>query len=52
MESVSIKLDFSASVRQHRAENRSVYKIREDLSTELTPQSQKKTIYRGTLEVY
>ena len=36
--------DFFVSSRKHRAENRNVYKIHEDLSTELTPKSRKKTI--------
>jgi len=34
----SVNSDFFVRARKHRAENRSVYKIREDLSTELTPQ--------------
>jgi len=40
--------DFFASSRKHRAENRNVYKIHEDLSTGLTPKSWKKTIIRGS----
>ena len=44
----SINSDFFVIARKHRAENRSVYKIREDLSTELTQQSREKTINRGT----
>ena len=39
--------DFFVSVRKHRTENRSVRSVHEDLSTELTPQSQKKTIIRN-----
>ena len=31
----------------HRAENRSVHRVHEDSSTELTPQSRKKCIFRG-----
>ena len=38
------------SARKHRTENRSVYDIHEDSSTELTPQSRKKTIFRGALK--
>jgi len=34
-----------------RAENRSVYKIHEDLSTGLTPLSREKTINRGALRI-
>ena len=42
--------DFFVSARKHRTENRSVYSIHEDSSTELTPQSRKKTIFRGALK--
>ncbi len=44
---VSNNSDFFVSARKHRAENRSVYNIHEDLSTELTQQSRKKTIIEG-----
>jgi len=40
----SINSDFFVSARKHRAEDRSVYIIHDGLSTELTPQSRKKTI--------
>ncbi len=40
------------SARKHRTENRSVYDIHEDSSTELTPQSRKKTIFRGALRPF
>ena len=41
--------DFFVSARKHRAENRSVHRVHEDLSTQLTQQSQKKYIFRGAL---
>ena len=50
LEGASENPDFFASARKHRAQNRSVYAIHEDSSTELTPQSRKKTIFRGALE--
>ncbi len=40
----SINSDFFVIARKHRAENRSVYEIREDLSTVLTQQSRKKQL--------
>ena len=43
--------DFFVSARKHRTENRSVYDIHEDSSTELTPQSRKKTILRGAQQI-
>ena len=38
------------SPSNHRAENRSVHGVHEDSSTELTPQSRKKCIFRGALK--
>ena len=39
------------SARKPRAEDRSVHAVHEDLSTELTPQSRKRTVFRGALEL-
>ena len=50
-EGISKNLDFFVSARKHRTENRSVYDIHEDSSTELTLQSRKKTIFRGALDI-
>ena len=36
---------------KHRAENRGAYGIHEDLSTELTPLSRKKCIFRDALYI-
>ena len=41
--------DFFVSARKPRAQDRSLYEINEDLSTELTPQSRKRTVCRGAL---
>ena len=43
--------NFFVSARKHRAQNRSVYGIHEDSSTELTPQSRKKCIFRAALKI-
>ena len=50
LKGVSKNSDFFVSARKHRAENRSVYDIHEASSTELTPQSRKKCIFRGGLK--
>jgi len=42
--------DFFVRARKRRAENRSVYRIHEDLSTALTLLSRKRCIFRGTLK--
>ncbi len=51
LEGISINSDFFVSVRKRRAQDRSVYDIHEDLSTEPTPQSRKKAINRGALKL-
>ena len=43
--------DFFVRARKHRAQNRSVYGIHEDSSTELTLLSRKKCTFRGALLV-
>ncbi|MCG8377969.1 MAG: type I polyketide synthase, partial [Proteobacteria bacterium] len=45
-EDTSKNSDFSVSAKRHRAENRNVYAIHEDSSTESMPQSRKKRIFR------
>jgi len=42
--------NFCVRARKHRAQNRSVYAIHEASSTELTPLSRKKCIFRGALK--
>ncbi|MFQ5901466.1 MAG: hypothetical protein ACE5IH_07920, partial [Thermodesulfobacteriota bacterium] len=42
--------DFFVRARKRRAQNRSVYGIHEDSSTELTQLSRKKCIFRGAQE--
>ena len=49
---ISKNSDFFVRVRKPRAENRSVYGIHEDSSTELTPLSRKKCIFRDALNLY
>ncbi len=43
--------NFFSRARKHRAENRNVHRVHEDLSTELTRLSRKKCIFRGALKL-
>ena len=50
LEGISINSDFFVRVRKRRAQDRSVYAIHGDLSTELALQPRKKAVSRGVLD--